>query len=90
MATIDRTAIVAALEKFYDDIKSIEIVGMDPFDLGPDLDSLLASGVLANLEPIVGLGDLPLTLVKRGGYTSKEDFVADFSNRLENYAASLG
>ncbi|MBB5411032.1 hypothetical protein HDG34_004989 [Paraburkholderia sp. HC6.4b] len=90
MTTFDADAVRAELERFYDATRSVELVGEDPFDLGPDLDSLTATGVLATLEPIVGVGELPLKLIRRGGYTGREDFVSSLLAELTRYVASLG
>jgi hypothetical protein len=90
MTTFDANAVRTELERFYDASCSVELMGEDPFDLGPELDSLTATGVLATLEPLVGVGELPLKLIRRGGYTGRDDFITALLAAVTQYVASLG
>ena len=66
-----------ALEKFWDEVVVSEAaadIGLSP---GVALDSLTATDVLLTIESVLGLQgqELPQTLVKSGGYDSKDEFV---------------
>ena len=51
----------------------------------PELDSLQCVGTLLTLEKIVGFKLPPEKLVRRGGYRSVEDGLADMSGRLRAF-----
>jgi hypothetical protein len=66
-----------ALEDFWDEVVDPAMtadLGLAP---GAALDSLTATDVLLTMESVLGLQDqeLPQTLVKSGGYDSKDEFV---------------
>lgn len=66
-----------ALEDFWDEVVDPEMtadLGLAP---GAALDSLTATDVLLTIESVLGLQgqELPQTLVKSGGYDSKDEFV---------------
>lgn len=70
-------AVRQALEKFWDEVVVPETtadLGLVP---GVALDSLTATDVLMTIESALGIQDqeLPQTLVKSGGYDSKDEFV---------------
>jgi hypothetical protein len=70
-------AIRDALEEFWDaTIVPDQAVGLG-LSPGATLDSLTATDVLITMESVLGLKDqeLPQTLVKSGGYESKEEFI---------------
>jgi len=65
------------LSDFWD--QTVNVEGTSDLGLCPTvaLDSLTATEVLLNLEDILGLKgqELPHSLVKSGGYASKEEFI---------------
>lgn len=79
------TEVRKALEEFWDrtvDPNAVEDLGLLP---GVALDSLSATDVLLTVETVLGLQDqeLPQTLVKSGGYDSKEEFVEHLGNSIK-------
>ncbi len=63
------------LSKFWDtQIEGAENP-MDAFSPEAFMDSLTACVGLLDLEEVLGVTDLPQTLVQRDGYKSKDDFV---------------
>lgn len=57
--------------------------------LGP-LESMTAVDVLATLEGVVGDVPLPNTLIKAGGYSSKDEFVEHLSKRVMDLVKKTG
>lgn len=81
-------AIRDCLEKFWD--KQMGDPSEEPlFPVGSEMDSLTAVRVLLEVEEILGSKDLPQTLVRKGGYESKADFVDTLSANVAKHCESL-
>ena len=77
-----------ALEAFWDAQVSppLSDSGSEVFSVGSEMDSLTAVAVLCELEVLLGIDNLPETLVKRGGYKTKQEFVELLSKSVvEHY-----
>lgn len=77
----------AVLVKYWND-RTVDL-GMetDPFGLGEGMDSLTAIDVLLDLEGEFGLNDLPVSLIKCGGYQSRDEFVTLMSENIRRHVA---
>lgn len=74
------------LDSFWDEQMGPPLgVGGGMFSLGDGLDSLTACTVIAAVEDIVGLSDMPETLVQKGGYKSKDEFREHLFKRVRSY-----
>lgn len=81
-------AVVATLEGFWD--KQMGATSVSPlFPLGPQMDSLTAVLVLISVESVLRVGELPQSLIKGGGYSSKDEFVQHLLQRLKKHVAKL-
>ena len=82
-------AIKKALVEFWDQQMNDDDEDEDSsFSLGPSLDSLTALHCLIILEKILGLDiKLPETLVQKGGYNTKVEFVNSLSKNTELFYA---
>ena len=82
--------VAAVLAEYWDERTAELDVGTDPFGLSPGMDSLTAVDVLLDLESKFELKEaLPVTLIKRGGYESCEEFVTLISENLKRHIAGL-
>lgn len=79
--------LLAVLGKFWDDQTGTSSIGTDPFALNGGLDSLSSVDVLLDLESSLGLKSLPITLIKPGGYSSRDDFLGHLSDGLKRHLA---
>jgi hypothetical protein len=61
----------------------------DVFDLLPEMSSHEAVKVLLDLRPILGL-NLKKSLIRRGGYSSCDDFVSHLMHRIREELGSSG
>lgn len=75
------------LGKFWDERTQESAVAVDRFSPAGELDSLTAVEVMVELEDRFGLKDLPPTLIKRGGYSNREEFIEHFTGRLQKHLA---
>lgn len=78
-------AIRDALDGFWNNVvvpDQAASLGLSP---GAALDSLTATDVLITIETVLGLKDqeLPQTLVKSGGYESKDEFIKHLSESIK-------
>lgn len=82
-------AIKKAIADFWDQQMNDDDEDEDfSFSLGPSLDSLTALHCLILLEKILGLDiKLPETLVQKGGYKTKVEFVNSLSKNTELFYA---
>jgi hypothetical protein len=82
------TRVRDVLDEFWDRECTAPVVIGSPsasvLDVGAELDSLTAVKVLLDLESILETNDLPETLIKRGGYSNKDEFLADLIKNLED------
>ena len=80
-----KAAIEASLLKFWAD-RSISVEESDSVeDFIDELDSLTAVDVLIDIEKITGI-DIPEgSVIRRGGYDSKEQFVKHLTDRVMKY-----
>jgi len=79
--------VAAALVDYWDD-RAVDLdIGADPFGLGEGMDSLTAIDVLLDLESKFDLEELPVTLIKCGGYQSRDEFVTLVSENLKRHVA---
>ena len=80
-----RQTVRDALEAFWDETVTVGTESPVGAVAGAVLDSLTATEVLIVIEQILNLGDqeLPQTLVKIGGYSSKDEFVDHLDACLE-------
>jgi acyl carrier protein len=79
--------VAAVLGKYWDERTADIEIGGDSFGLGAGMDSLTAIDVLLDLESSFELKELPVTLIKRGGYQSRDEFVTLVSENLKRHAA---
>lgn len=84
-ASYPDAAVHAALVSFWDEQMGASDGAVGMFSVGPALDSLTAVTVLVDLEGVVEIKDLPETLVKKGGYHSKEEFVEHLATGVREY-----
>lgn len=75
----------AVLGKFWDDQTGDSDIGTDLFALNGGLDSLSSVDVLLDLESGLGLKNLPITLIKPGGYCGRDDFLVHLSDALKRH-----
>lgn len=82
-----RSTISTALEEFWA-MQTIDAGGATSVDeLVAAMDSVTACEVLAAIESIVGM-ELPSgSVIKRGGYDSKDEFVAVLTQKILDYVA---
>lgn len=79
--------VAAVLETYWDERAADLDIEADPFGLSAGMDSLTAIDVLLDLESKFELGDLPVTLIKRGGYQGRDEFVTLVSENLKRHVA---
>lgn len=87
MMLLNDKDVAAVLVKYWDERTADLDIGADPFGLGEGMDSLTAIDVLLDLESEFELEELPVTLIKRGGYQSRDEFVALMSENLRRHVA---
>lgn len=78
-------AVRQALEGFWDEVVDPEMTANLGLAPGAALDSLTATDVLLTIESVLGLQgqELPQTLVKGGGYDSKDEFVEHLTESVK-------
>ena len=77
-----------ALSEFWDEQMDIDD-DSSSFSLGPNLDSLTALVSLLTIQKILSVNEpLPVTLIQKGGYHTKAEFVNVLSSSVETYYAS--
>ena len=79
--------VTAVLGKYWDERIADLDVGTDPFGLSEGMDSLTAIDVLLDLESEFDLEEIPVTLIKRGGYQNRGEFVTLVSENLRRHIA---
>ena len=83
--TVDVAALIALLDAFWEKQMSHNSLISEPFDLGPAMDSLTACSVNAEVEDLLGINPLPVSLIKCGGYESKAEFLTHYKDGLTDY-----
>lgn len=82
-----RNAITAALEAFWVDQTLGAVGGESVDDLVAAMDSVTACDALEELENLLGM-ELPTgEVIRRGGYDSKDQFVALLTEKVLDYVA---
>lgn len=87
MMLLDDKNVAAALGDYWDERTADLDIGADPFGLSEGMDSLTAIDVLLDLESKFDLEELPVTLIKCGGYQSRDEFVTLVSENLKRHVA---
>lgn len=79
--------VAAVLVTYWDERTADLHIEADPFGLSAGMDSLTAIDVLLDLESKFELEELPVALIKRGGYQSCDEFVTLVSENLKRHVA---
>lgn len=87
MMLLNDKDVAAVLVTYWDERTADLDIGADPFGLSAGMDSLTAIDVLLDLESKFELDDIPVALIKRGGYQNRDEFVRLVSENLKRHVA---
>lgn len=88
MAESTDSKVKKSLGDFWDEQMGGGLGEESPFPVGSGMDSVTATHVLLRVEVLLNVKDIPFTVIKKGGYESKEDFVDTLSTSLVNHLSS--
>lgn len=77
-----------ALQDFWDEQMGEGLGEPSPFPVDSGLDSVTATHVICEIEKLLGVKDIPQTVVRRGGYENRDDFVNSLHESLNKHLSA--